>query len=189
MSKKKQLIWLASLLGGVALVFLGGYGWILMARQPLNSPLARWLPWPVVCSTRGCITTWAWERQTRAAKVFASQTTEAITNADTLTTLVRQHLVHYAYLRSPVSVADARRYREEILKITSEEPVREKTGLSLADYDRLVILPLLEQESLRQQRKVETLEELFGGLAEERKLWVLPVGLVWDKEIAGVKRE
>lgn len=186
MSKKKILIWLGGLLGAVGIFLVIGSGWLVLAHQPLSNPLTKWLPWPVACSTRGCITTWDWQRQTTAARVFAAQTTEAITANDTLATLIRQHLVHYAFVQSPISVSDAKRYREEILKISSEELVKEKTGLSLVDYDRLVIMPLLEQESLRQQRKAETLDELFVQLAQERWVVVFPWHMRWDKNSAKV---
>jgi hypothetical protein len=106
--------------------------------------------------------------------------------ADALTTVVRQHLVRNAFLRAPVSKQDAVRYREEVLKARDSQAVRDATGLTLDDYDTFVILPLLQQEALRQERRVESLDELFKLLAAERPVFVLAWPLKWDRGVAKV---
>ncbi len=156
--------------------------WVLLARNPLQAPPASWLPWPVVCSTRGCITTREWQRQQIATEVFAQiAQREQPTPLQSLNTLARQHLAHYGQFTSPVTLASAQRYRTEILHATDETKLKEATGLSLAEYDELVVIPFLEQESLRQQRRAEAPDDLYKQLAQERWMVVLPWHLTWSK--------
>lgn len=165
-----------------------GWSWVLLSAMPLDVPIASWLPWPVVCSTRGCITTRDWQRQQAAVALFAQRSErEELSLVDSLTTLVRQHLAHYGQLKSPITDTDAARYREEILNGKDENLIREATGLSPADYDELVIKPFLEQESLRQQRRAETAEDLYKQLAQERTIFVLPRNLTWNAQEAKVE--
>jgi len=172
---------------GAVVLLAAGWAWVLAAPNPLAAPVAGWLPWPVVCSTRGCITTRTWQRQQTAIQVFAAAAKkDAPSPEQSLTTLARQHLAHYSQLKSPVTPADAVRYREEILNAKNEAQVREATGLSLADYDRFIIIPFLEQESARQQRRAESAEDLYRQLAGERWIFALPFHLTWDKQEAKV---
>lgn len=174
---------IASVTAAVILTLLGGWGWVLVSAKPLQVPAARWLPWPVACSTRGCITTWSWERQQTAARVFAGRAgREQPSSVQSLTTLIRQHVARHGQLKSPVTPAAAERYRTEILNATDDAKIEEVTGLSLAEYDELVVIPFLEQESLRQQRRAESPEDLYKQLAGERWLVVLPWHLTWDKQ-------
>lgn len=146
--------------------------------------------WPIICSSRGCVTTSGWHKHYRARLVFARETKQSMpTPEEALTTLARQHLVDKALGDSSITLGSARRYREEVLQAKDEEKIMKATGLNLNDYDSMVILPLLKQEMLRQRMKGETLEKMFEQLAAERKLWVLPRGLVWDKETAEVKQK
>lgn len=170
--------------GGVIVLLLGFWAFILTRHQPLDVPTARSLPWPVVCTTRGCITTKQWADHVNAVSVFA-QAAEANLAADprhSLTTLTRQHLAHAAHLRSPVTMTDARRYREEILNFTDEARLQAITGMTLQEYDALVVVPFLEQESLRQQRRAESIDDLYKQLAAERLVVALPWHLQWDAE-------
>lgn len=128
------------------------------------------------------MTTWAWQRQQTATEVFANLSErEQPPIAQSLTTLTRQHLAHWSQLKSPVTIAAATRYREEILNATDETLIRQTTGMSVADYDKLVILPYLEQESLRAARRAESPDDLYKQLASERWLVVLPWHLKWDR--------
>lgn len=169
------------------LLLVSGWGFMLLQREPLQSRVGTLLPWPVACSLRGCVTTTAWQAQVAARTTFNRAGSQPAPTADeALTTLLRQHLVSHAFIRVPVTAQDAVRYREEVLNAREEAAVQETVGLSLADYDTYVILPLLQQEALRQERKVESFDELFTLLARERPLWVLSRGLAWDKSTAKV---
>lgn len=175
------------LLAVVPLLFGGVWVTVLLSRDPLHFALGARFPWPVACSMRGCVTTTAWGRQLSARAAFNQAAKQpAPLAAEALTTLVRQHLVSHAFIRVPVTAHDAIRYREEVLNARDEAAVQEAVGLPLKDYDSFVILPLLQQEALRQERRVESFDELFTLLARERPVWVLPRGLVWDKASAKV---
>ena len=167
----------------IVVLLLGGWVWVLASENPLDNPIAGWLPWPVACSTRGCVTMWSWQRHELAAAIFAQATEEErLSPAATLTTLVRQHLAHYAQLKSPITDADAARYREDILNATDEAWIQSATGMTLVDYDEYVVKPFLEQESVRQQRRAEQVDDLYKQLAQERWVIVLPFSLSWDRE-------
>jgi hypothetical protein len=183
----KQAMWVVGIIVALPLLFLVTWGWVLGQRDILDSSMARNFSWPIACSMRGCLTTTSWEQHYQARVAFAvanEQSTPSTTDA--LTTLVRQHLVRNAFLRVPVTKQDAVRYREEILNAKDEVTVQEATGLTLDDYDKLVILPLLQQEALRQEQSVESFDELFQLLASERAVVVLAFRLSWDKETAKV---
>lgn len=162
---------------------------ILTYRHPLTfGALSRW-PWPVACSARGCITTRTWLHHYELESLFAQKAGQGVpAPEETLTTLIRQHIVRKALVPSPVTLADATRYRTEVLHITDVATIADVTGLSLEDYDQQVILPYLQQEALRQQNKVESLDELFVQLARERLVIVLPNNIWWDKTTARVAR-
>lgn len=166
----------------VSLLLLGGmWLWVVTARDILQHPLHNF-PWPIACSTRGCITSQAWKQHHVTRITFATITKQSLpTPAESLTTLLRQHLVTYAFVRPPVTGADARRYREEILNAKSTDRIHNATGQSLEEYDRNVVLPFLLQEALRQQRQAESAEELFAQLAQERRIIVFPRNMYWDR--------
>lgn len=169
------------------LVATGLWLWVLASPDPLSNPVATKFPWPIACSTRGCITTTAWHHHLAARQAFLTLTKQpAPTSNEALQTLVRHHLSANALVRSPVTLADVRRYREEILNVKNEQAVMAATGLTLTEYDEQVVLPFLQQEALRQQRKVESIEELYIQLAADRAVVILPFGLGWDKTKAVV---
>ncbi len=179
---RKLIITISSVVLFLIILLAAGWVWVLLARNPLSVPVATWLPWPVACSTRGCITTREWQYQHVATEVFAHLAArEQPTPVQSLQTLIRQHLAHYGQLTSSVTPAAAQRYRSEILHATDEAKIKEATGLSLAGYDELVVMPFLEQESLRQQRRAESPDDLYKQLASERWVAVLPWHLTWDK--------
>lgn len=183
----KYWIAFATIIALPPLVGLTLWLWLLAAPDPLHHSLATLVPWPVACSSRGCVTTTAWNRHTTTRVTFAHTThQDTPTSAQTLETLIRQHLTKHAVIRSPVTPADARRYREEILNSRDEAAVKAATGLTLANYDEHVLLPFLQQEALRQQRKVESTPELYAGLAQDRFIVVLPLALGWDRSRATV---
>ncbi|MDP3997466.1 MAG: hypothetical protein U1C49_03280 [Candidatus Andersenbacteria bacterium] len=165
------------------LLLLGGWAWVLAGSDPAGNVLAEYFPWPVVCTTRGCVSSTRWLKEEKIQQTFAEKTGQEIpTAADALNTLARQHLTHYAQLRQNVTLADAERYRTEILNVSQENQIKDTTGLILDDYDNYVLLPYLEQESLRQQRSAETPDDLYQQLAKERLVVVLPFHLKWDRQ-------
>ena len=113
----------------------------------------------------------------------------APSTAQGLTTLIRQRLVASLVPANVVSDSAVRAYRENVLHLTSNLMVERATGLSLYDYDQLVLKPLLEQEALRQLRKAESLDELYVQVSQEQRVFVLPVGLFWDTEKAVVQQQ
>lgn len=163
---------------------------IILSRDIYQHQLSESGLWPIICSTRGCVTTSGWHKHYRARLVFAQETEQTTpTPEEALTTLARQHLVDKELSDSPVTISNARRYREEVLQVRDGDKILKTTGLSLDNYDRLVILPLLKQEVLRQRRKDASLDEMYKGIAGKRGLWVLPRGLVWDEAEAKVKQK
>lgn len=173
------LVFLCLLLTGL----VAGWLYVLASDNLPNGRLATFLPWPVACTMRGCVNTQQWERQQQIAERFAASVqTEAASPEELLTTMVRRHCLAQAFLASPVTPADARRYREEILHFKDEAKLQEVAGLTFAEYDKLVIMPFLQQAALQQQRKVETVDELYASLAQERFVLVLPFHYRWDKE-------
>lgn len=177
----------ALVLGLVVFVFLVTWGFVLASPAPLSNRALSGFSWPVVCSTRGCITTRQWERQRTVERAFAAANAlpeRGINEA--LTTLVRQHLVRHASLKSTVTSEDVTRYRTTILNVADDAPTLHQTGLNAKDYDKTVVLAFLQQEALRQQHTVESLSELFTLLSKERFIVVLPRGLWWDKNTATI---
>jgi len=169
--------------------------WLLLWASVMLSPdlytheLSKTGLWPVICSTRGCVTTSGWHKHYQARVLFAEAAKQEVPSPEeALTTLARQHLVDRAMTNWSVTKGDARRYREEVLQTKDEVKILESTGLAVADYDKFVILPLLKQEVLREQMKVDDFDEMFKRLAQERRVWALPRGLIWDKESATVVR-
>src|SRR3990167_7454980 len=136
----------------MVIVTAGLYIWVLASHNPVNNPVARFIPWPVACTTRGCITTLDWQRAMKMSSAFAARTNmSAPTPESTLGTLITQHLVHFGQLQNPINASDAKQYRENILNIKNDTDIKTATGLTTEDYDTYVIEPFLEQESLRQQ--------------------------------------
>jgi hypothetical protein len=180
--------WL-SLIVVVTLLFFVAVMTILvwLFPNPKENPVARWLPWPIVCSTQGCITTWGWADYIELTERFARKAeVPELTTTELLTTMSRQHLVDHAQLKSPVSIEEATRYRRDILNLTDDD-VLLYSGLSPMEYDSRVVLPLLRQENLRQYRHAETLTDLYQILAQERRVVVLPLTMQWDKNDGSVK--
>lgn len=166
---------------------LGAWGWVLGSKEPLKNPIANLWPWPVACTTRGCVTTQAWAHQATLDARFAASVEQAIpSETESLTTAVRRHLLRHAFVVKPVTAADARRYREEILHLKDEARLKESVGVTAGEYDQFVIVPFLQQAALQQQRKVESVDELYGALANERLVIVLAFSLRWDQETGSV---
>lgn len=139
--------------------------------------------WPVACTARGCTSHKTWSKQIKIDAQFARATKQAIPPREvSLTTIVRRHLVENALPRTPATLADARRYREEILHLKDEAAVQQISGLTLEEYDTFVILPFLQQAALQQQHKAETPEELYIILSREHFVLILSWRLKWDKE-------
>ncbi len=170
----------------VILVFIiAMLGWTLTASDPSITAPGKWLPVPLACTSNGCVTSWDLARQTSLEATFADATSApAQSITDMATTLVRQHLVHHAEVKSPISRADGQRYREEILNLTNETAIATATGLSANDYDEQVVVPFLEQENLRQARSAESANDLFSQLAGEQSVFALHLRWDWNKETA-----
>jgi hypothetical protein len=132
---------------------------------------------------RGCIPSSDWLTSHQRTISFARATNQKIPSpSQTLTTVIRQHLVNHASLRSPVSLADARRYREEILHVRNEAQVKDILNEPLSFYDEQVILPFLQQEALKQQHRVESTEELYTLLSQDRAVVILLFRYRWDAD-------
>lgn len=171
------------------LLWAAGWVWVLVDSHTPNNFLSQILPWPVACTARGCVTTRAWQQQMAVSERFAAATqTSAQNREEALTSAVRRHIAENAFLQQPVRIADARRYREEILHLKDETLATESVGLSLAQYDKLVVLPFLQQAALQQARKAETLDELYATLSREHYVLILSRDLMWDKENGKVIR-
>lgn len=194
-TRTKRLTMRTPLIIGITLAFLLlTLGGLLIASLTgssiLDNKLAAWAPIPLACTTRGCITSWSLEQQATIEEHYSNATqAEQPTEVQILTTLVRQFLIHKAEIKSPISPADARRYRQEILKLNSDDTITSATSLTPDEYDRLIVLPFLEQENLRQARHAESPQDVFSQLSKERWVIVLPFNWYWDKETAEVKNK
>ncbi|MEK7556468.1 MAG: hypothetical protein AAB538_00645 [Patescibacteria group bacterium] len=170
----------------LAAALLAWLGALASKNTPRNF-LSTLFPWPVVCTTRGCITTHDWGKQLAVSTKFSEVLKEdAPTVEQGLTSAVRRHLVTHSSLPDVATASDARRYREEVLHLKDEKLIQETAGLSLAEYDEEVILPFLQQAALQQQRNAESLEELYRTLSEERAVVVLLFHYRWDKDTGTV---
>lgn len=168
---------------GLLLVTILLLSWaaVLASADSAHHALAKLFPWPVVCTTRGCVSSKAWVNLHELQTKFSQKTSDQkATSEQALTTLVRQNLVSSATLRSSVTLADAAKYRQDILHLTDEAQIKELTNLSADEYDKKITLPFLQQEALRQQMKVESLNELYIQLSKDRWIFVLPTKLYWN---------
>lgn len=171
----------------VGVAFIAGWGTTLARNVTPQGSLATLIPWPVVCTTRGCLTTVDWAKQLVFMSRFAESLKQAApTKEQALTSAVRRHLIEHVDLPEVATVSDARRYREEILHLKDEKLLQETVGLPFAEYDALVILPFLKQTALQQQYRTESPEELYATLSQKRWVAVLPFHFRWDKDTARV---
>ena len=165
----------------VALLFI--WIWTLSQLNPIEYGFIKNGLWPVACTTRGCITASAWARQYDLARAFEEISGETtISPEEALTSAIRQHLVRYGVVKSPVTTRDATRYRENILHITDSSLLQNTLGVSLQEYDTEVILPFLQQEALGELRHTESRDELYAYLSKERAVWLLNWRYRWNKE-------
>jgi hypothetical protein len=187
---KRGLQGVGVLVLGIFLTLLSLLVWMMLSNDVFNHPLSGGA-WPLVCSRPiGCVTSAAWHKNYQARLVFAQVTgNEKPDPITALTSLIRQKLVKNSFLLVPVSREDATRYREQVLGTHEEKVVKDTTGLSLKEYDELIILPLLRQEALRQQKGFDSLNKLFVSLSSDSSIYVFPKGLVWDKDRAEVVRK
>ncbi|MBI3251505.1 MAG: hypothetical protein HYZ62_01180 [Candidatus Andersenbacteria bacterium] len=185
--KLKPYLWVLVFLVAVPGIFVAGT-WIrfLLAETPFHYAWVQGA-WPLACSTRGCITTADWARQFEVAKRFAVFTGGAAqTPAQALTSALRQHLLSHAFFKSPVTVADAKRYRQEILNVQRTDFLETNLGMSAEEYDQYVILPFLEQQALMGQYKAESTEELYKLLSQERFLVLFTWHYRWDRATGSI---
>lgn len=185
MQKQLKIILIA--VGAMILLYGVLLGTILAVREPLNHPLASVPIFPIACTTRGCVTSASWLHQHMIALAFNQSTQQpAPTSAQTLTTRIREHLVEHAFLRSPVRPEDITRYREDILHVSSDEDIQKYIPITIAEYDKRVLTPFLQQEALRFQNKVESTNELYRLLTDERPVLLLLFHVRWDTDTGNV---
>lgn len=181
---------IGGVVGVIVLVYLGGWLSILVPAQPLESPIASWPIWPIACGARGCITSARWLHHHQLAVAF-SQATKEDTPApeQTLTTKLRAHAASRSFLRSPVQAEDVARYREQVLHITTNEQLQTYMPTTLAEYDKTILTPFLQQEALRTQHSVESTEELYKVLFDERPIVLLLFQYQWNSDSGTVSAE
>lgn len=190
MMLRHKLLWgLYSVIGVLVVAWIGTYIWVLTAVDIVDHPLANLSVYPIACTTRGCVTTKTLLEYHKIALAFsAASLVDAPSLEKSFTTIVRRNLAAHAFVQSPATPANAKRYREEILHITTEEQLRATLDMSLEDYDTQVIIPFLQQEALREERSAESPEELYSILSSERYVIVLPFHYKWDKTTGSVVR-
>ncbi len=66
------------------------------------------------------------------------------------------------------------------MNITNSEQIQESIGVSVDEYDEQVIVPLLQQEALKQQELVESTEELYVLLVNRQSVYLLLLKHNWD---------
>src|SRR5581483_11638883 len=119
MSRSHKIMWaILGLIGVAVLSFFALWLVVITSTDPLHTPLGA-LPLPVACTTHSCVFSSRWRAQTEALDLFARTSHEPAPSAtQTLTTLVRQHLVSQSLVRSPVTADDVTRYRSDVLHLT-----------------------------------------------------------------------
>lgn len=175
------------ILGGILLLaFLSLTGLFVYVLSSTNPAEHSWIgsnPWPIACSTKGCMTTQDWARQYTLAQSFATLTgAPKQTPTEAFTTVIRQHLLAHAFLKSPITKAEAKRYREQVLRISDDRFLNSTLGLSADEYDRYVIMPFLQQEALRKTKELKDSTALYVALSKERFILLLPWHFTWDTD-------
>jgi len=185
-----KAIWSLVLVIAILLAgWLVGWSWVLIAKSTPNNYLSSFGVWPVACTSGGCITSATWQKHYGAMVGFSEITNQQKpTREDSLTTLLLQKLVKKEVSARLITSEDAGRYREEVLKLNDKSIINEGLGLSLEEYDELVVKPLLYQEALAEQWGSGSGEELFVKLGKNRKIFLPMRGLRWDGEGRQVKQ-
>jgi hypothetical protein len=168
----KNIKKIAGLISSIIILITCTFLYTLSFSDP-NHTLSKFY-WPIACSTRGCVTSHEWVMQRSYDIAFAKKTGKTFpSDASTLTTILRRHLITHAQLQSPISTQDAVRYRTAILH-TTDLSLLEPLGItSFAQYDTEIILPFLEQEALMKQKNISNTETLYKDLAGQRKIFLL----------------
>ncbi len=137
---------------------------------------------PIACGSHGCIREADATAQHEYDSAFARSTNgHAPSEQATLTTLVRRYLLTHAATTSSVSLEDAEKYRADILHTTDQEVVKKLGFSSFEEYDKLVLIPFLLQESLMQERHIENPSALYVKLAQEQSILVFKKEYKWNK--------
>ncbi|MCE9643524.1 MAG: hypothetical protein K8Q97_04430 [Candidatus Andersenbacteria bacterium] len=164
----------------ILIAFISIWAYTLSFSNPTHS-ISKAFPWPIACSTRGCITSQEWSHQRAYDIAFAAATGKTMpSDAATLTTIIRRHLITHAEIQSPISLQDAVRYRTAILHTTDISTLRPLGITSFADYDSNIILPFLEQEALMKQRNITNTDDLYKDLAHQRTIILLLFHYHWN---------
>src|SRR3989344_3113982 len=137
---------------------------------------------PIACGSHGCIRKSDIAAQRVYDNAFARSTNshEPVEQA-TLTTLVRRYLITHATTTSSVSLTDAELYRADILHATDPEIVQKLGFASFEEYDRLVLVPFLQQEALMKERHIKNPSALYARLAQEQSIFLSMNGYKWNK--------
>ncbi len=169
----------------VVLVALWAY---VLSNTVPHSWLVSSLPWPIACSSHGCITSKEWASQRSYDIAFAQKTAKVSpSNASTLTTLLRRHLITHATLQSPISPQDAVRYRTAILHDTDLATITPLGMSSFEQYDSTIVLPFLQQEALMQQTNISDTQTLYKNLAKQHPILLLLFHYHWNTDSGEVE--
>lgn len=142
---------------------------------------------PVACGSHGCVRSSDLEQQKRYDAAFARSTNSSIPSQQTsLTTTIRRYFVLHAKNMVQISLADALRYREDVLQMKDEEAIKKLGFTSLEEYDRHVVIPYLTQEALLKTRSLSTTDALYRQLAAEQRIILFAQGYRWDPSTAQV---
>lgn len=165
----------------IILIAIAGMWMKVLHAQSADSWVASRMPWPIACSTRGCITSSQWALQRSYDVAFAKETGKTIpTQADTLSTMIHRHLILHASLQSPVDIKDAVRYRTAILHTTDISTIQPLGIESFDTYDSMVILPFLEQEAYMKQNNIPDTATLYRALSSQRRIYLMLSKYRWD---------
>lgn len=137
---------------------------------------------PIACGSHGCIRATDATAQHRYDSAFARSTNgQEPSEQAVLTTLVRRYLLAHAATTSSVSLNDAAQYRTEILHATDPKILKKLGFSSFEEYDKLVLVPFLQQDSLMKERHADNPSVLYARLAQEQSIFFFKKGYRWNK--------
>ena len=137
---------------------------------------------PVACGSHGCIRVVDATAQREYDSAFARSTNaKQPSEQEIFTTLLRRYLLTHAATTSSVSLRDAVQYRTDILHTTDPAIVQMLGFSSFEEYDKLVLVPFLQQEVLMKERRIDTPSALYTRLAQEQSIFLFKTGYKWNK--------
>ncbi len=136
---------------------------------------------PIACGSNGCIRNAEAISQEMHDRAFARSTNGHEPNMkEILTTVVRRYLLAHASITSIISISDAARYRTEVLHATDISALEKLGFSSFEEYDKLVLIPFLQQQALMKQRRIESPSALYAQLAQEQSIFLFKNGYRWN---------